>query len=230
MPKYELAEVVSFRRTSEPFGGLSNMASGYPLMVNGIRFSTSEALYQACKFPDYPNLQRIIINESSPMTAKMRAKPFEDKVRQDWFDVRVAIMEWCLCVKLYQHPNGFGELLLSTNGKVIVEDSWKDAFWGAKRNGNFFVGSNVLGQLLMRLRSFWNENRKKQLRPFLAPPKVANAYLLGEPIESIAHCQRLEQEGSAIRQRKEHKAKQNMQYKSRSLGLLDICSDSQKER
>lgn len=202
MPKYELANVVSFRRTNEPFGGLSNMASGYPLIVNGIRFSTSEALYQACKFPDHPNLQSLIINESSPMTAKMRVKPFKDKIRQDWLDVRVAIMEWCLCVKLYQHPSGFGELLLSTNGKAIVEDSWKDTFWGAKRHGNFLEGSNILGQLLMRMRTFWNENSNKQLRSFLMPPSVVNTYLFGEPIRRIVYCKKLEQEGFAIRKMK----------------------------
>lgn len=202
MPKYKLSEVVSFRKTTEPFGGLSNMASGYPLIVNGIRFATSEALYQACKFPSHPDLQLLIVNEPSPMTAKMRIKPFKDKVREDWLDVRVAIMEWCLCVKLYQHPNGFGGLLLSTNEKAIVEDSWKDTFWGAKRYGDFFEGNNILGQLLMRIRSFWRENSNKQLRPFLTPPQIANAYLLSKPIKNIIYCQRLEQEGVAIRQRK----------------------------
>lgn len=222
MPKYELSEIISFRKTTEPFGGLSNMAGGYPLLVNGIRFATSEALYQACKFPDYPDIQSIIINEASPMTAKMRIKPFKEKIREDWLEVRIGIMEWCLCVKLYQHPNDFGELLLSTNGKIIVEDSWKDTFWGAKRREDCFEGSNTLGRLLMHLRSFWNENRDKQLRSFLSPPRVANAYLLGRPIKNIVYCRKLEQEGRAIRKIKEHKTKQPMQYGQDNMRLLDI--------
>ncbi len=43
-------ESAIFRKTAERFGGLSNMAPGYPLLINGVRMLTSEALYQACRF------------------------------------------------------------------------------------------------------------------------------------------------------------------------------------
>lgn len=223
MFNYELAETISFRKTTEQFGGLSNMARGYPLLVNGIRFATSEALYQACKFPDNPDIQNIIVNETSPMTAKMRVKPFKEKIRKDWLDVRVDIMEWCLCVKLYQHPNGFGDLLLSTNGKIIVEDSWKDTFWGAKRHGEYFKGNNILGRLLMRLRDFWSENYNKQLRSFLSPPKITNAHLLDMPIENVRYYAELEREGELIRQAQMHKTKKTTQNEQDEMGLLKIC-------
>jgi type I restriction enzyme S subunit len=45
---YRVADCVVFRKTNTRFGGLSNMAPGFPLEVNGIRILTSEALYQAC--------------------------------------------------------------------------------------------------------------------------------------------------------------------------------------
>jgi len=72
---YQRDECAIFLKTAERFGGLSNMAGGYALSINGIRIPTSEALYQACRFPDKPELQKIIIGQKSPMTAKMKPKP-----------------------------------------------------------------------------------------------------------------------------------------------------------
>ena len=60
---YERSKSVVFFKTKEAFGGLSNMASGFPLRVNGVRIHTSEALYQACRFPHMPEVQRKIIAE-----------------------------------------------------------------------------------------------------------------------------------------------------------------------
>ena len=45
----EEIEVVVVYKTKEVFGGLSNMASGYPLQINGVCILTTEALYQACR-------------------------------------------------------------------------------------------------------------------------------------------------------------------------------------
>ena len=73
--EYKRSEVVHFRKTDEEFGGLSNMAPGYPLRINGTLIFTSEALYQACRFPHRPEVQRLIISQTSPMTAKMKSKP-----------------------------------------------------------------------------------------------------------------------------------------------------------
>jgi len=66
---YNRLECITFRKTAEKFGGLSNMAGGYLLNVNGVKILTSEALYQACRFPHLPEVQRLIIAERSPMTA-----------------------------------------------------------------------------------------------------------------------------------------------------------------
>jgi predicted NAD-dependent protein-ADP-ribosyltransferase YbiA (DUF1768 family) len=51
---YQTKDVVRFRKTNEKFGGLSNMAPGFPIVVLGYRIRTSEALYQACRFPHMP--------------------------------------------------------------------------------------------------------------------------------------------------------------------------------
>ncbi|WP_294298468.1 NADAR family protein [uncultured Sphingomonas sp.] len=157
---YDPTQVAVFWKTKERFGGLSNMAAGFPLVINDIRILTSEALYQACRFPHRPDLQELIISEISPMTAKMKAKPFSKESRTDWHEVRVQIMRWCLRVKLCQHPDKFGRALLETGDKDIVEKKVnRTDFWGAKvQEDGQLEGQNVLGRLLMELRGEFIQN------------------------------------------------------------------------
>ena len=181
---YHRAESVVFRKTNEKFGGLSNMAPGFPLRVSGFRIRTSEALYQACRFPHMPEVQRIILRESSPMTAKMRSKPFRKYSREDWDDVRVPIMRWCLRVKLACNWEEFSQLLKETDDRAIVEESRKDAFWGAKPlEEGALEGCNVLGRLLMELRHTvrWSPSKLRQV----LPPNVSDFVLLGEPLAIV---------------------------------------------
>src|SRR5215467_13710919 len=140
---YHRSECIVFRKTDGPFGGLSNMAPGYPVRVNGVRIFTVEALYQACRFPHRPEIQQLIIGQHSPMTAKMVSKPYRKDSRQDWNRVRVKVMRWCLRVKLAQHLSKFSQILLATEARPIVEDSRKDDFWGAiATDNNTLVGAN----------------------------------------------------------------------------------------
>jgi ribA/ribD-fused uncharacterized protein len=150
--QYKRENSIVFRKTNEAYGGLSNMAPGYPLKINNTVILTSEALYQACRYPHLPDLQKEIISQRSPMTAKMKSKPYRRQSREDWENVKIQIMRWCLKVKLFQNWSKFYPLLLSTNDKHIVEESKKDDFWGAKPVGDILVGVNALGRLLMDLR------------------------------------------------------------------------------
>lgn len=182
---YLRSECAVFRKTNERLGGLSNMAPGFPIVVNERQIRTSEALYQACRFPDNPEIQERVIAEISPMTAKMRTKPFREKLgRSDWFSIRTKVMRWCLRVKLAQNFQTFRELLLATNDLQIVEESRKDDFWGAKPEGELLVGSNVLGRLLMELRELVKASPSDDLLNVL-PPEIDNFLLLGEPIGNI---------------------------------------------
>jgi len=181
---YQTKDVVRFRKTSEEFGGLSNMAPGFPLIVLGSRIRTSEALYQACRFPHMPEVQRMIVSEGSPMTAKMRSKPYRAESRPDWDEVRVKVMKWCLRVKLVYNWRKFSELLLSTGDLPIVEDSRKDSYWGAMpQDDNTLNGQNVLGRLLMDLRRRLKDE-PDALRS-VPPLQIRNFCFLGEPIPVI---------------------------------------------
>jgi len=185
---YVRSEVVVVFKTKEAFGGLSNMASGYPLQINGIRILTTEALYQACRFPHMPEIQREIIGQHSPMTAKMKSKPYRKDSRSDWDEVRYKVMRWCLRVKLAQNYAEFGRLLLATHDRPIVEQSRKDDYWGAKladELGETLTGQNVLGRLLMELREKLKEDTEERLKS-VPPLGIPHFMLLGKPIETVA--------------------------------------------
>ena len=150
---YDMDSNVVFRKTKERFGGLSNMCSGYPITIGDFVFLTSESLYQCCRFNNDADIQKIIINEKSPISSKMKSKKYRSRTRDDWYSVRVDIMDWCIRMKLKSNWKKFSELLLCTVDKQIVEESHKDQFWGCVKNKDQMLeGANVLGQLLTNLR------------------------------------------------------------------------------
>ena len=181
---YIKSKAVVFRTTTGEFGALSNMAPDYPVIINGLRIPTIEALYQACRYPDFPEIQTVILDQMSPMTAKMKSKKYTDKTREDWERVRVSIMRWCLRTKLAQNWQRFGAILRKTDDKPIVEESTKDEFWGAKPNDDgTLIGMNVLGRLLMELRQEYKEIEAGS-RLSIEYPKVSHFFLLGKPLEA----------------------------------------------
>ncbi|HLK58461.1 MAG TPA: NADAR family protein [Chthonomonadaceae bacterium] len=183
--RYDRQACVVFRKTHEPFGGLSNMAGGFPLEVNGVRILTSEALYQACRYPNRPEVQRLILAQASPMAAKMKSKRYRPDSRPDWDEVRISIMQWCLRVKLAQNMDAFGALLQATGDRPIVEESLKDAFWGARPvEENALVGANVLGRLLMDLREAVQTRPRSELLS-VEPLRIADFLLLERPIQKV---------------------------------------------
>lgn len=192
---YRRAEVVVVYKTKESFGGLSNMASGYPLQINGVRILTTEALYQACRFPHLPAIQQEIIGQHSPMTAKMKSKPHRKESRQDWDEVRFKVMRWCLRVKLAQNYEAFGKLLFSTGDRPIVEQSRKDDYWGAKiaADNEILVGQNVLGRLLMELREQLKADSEGKLKT-VSQLNIPNFLLLGKSIGVVTATQRVMRE------------------------------------
>ena len=182
MDIYKKDNVIHFRRNREAYGILSNM---YPtsVEVNGLTIRTSEALYQACKFPDYPLIQKKIIEQASPMTAKWEARVQNALVRDDWFECNVDVMAWCVWTKLIQNADTFGEVLLDTGDSIIVENSSKDTFWGAKPKGQMFVGNNVLGKILMKARDMYKKV-DTNVPTRIAPVNISNFKLYDEEIET----------------------------------------------
>lgn len=150
---YPREKSITFNKVKEPLGELSNMYSGTPIYVNGICIATTEALYQASRFPEYPSIQEELLSTSNPMAVKLKSRQYIKYTRYDWDIKKVEIMSWCVQLKLFQNANQLRPLLNSTKGKILVEESTKDDFWGAKPYQDNLIGCNVLGRIWMKLRS-----------------------------------------------------------------------------
>jgi ribA/ribD-fused uncharacterized protein len=154
---YRETDCAIIYRTRERFGELSNMASGFPIRFDNRLFYSTEALYQCCRYPGLADIQKAI-NVPNAMTAKMKSKPPREQTRDDWYEVRVSIMEACLRLKVEQHLDRIIPILAQTGDRPIVEKSRRDAFWGAKPISETEIeGDNVLGLLWMLIREEIND-------------------------------------------------------------------------
>ena len=184
--EYQTKNVITFAKTNGRFGALSNMAPGFNLFINEVNIQSSEILYQACRFPLFPNIQEEIIRTQNPINAKKISRQYIQYSRQDWDIVKFKIMKWCLEVKLVQNFDKFSDILLSTDDKIIVEYSKNDAVWGAtlKDDKTTLVGKNALGRLLMELREKIKTNKiTKSIIVF--PPGIPAFLLFGNLIEEV---------------------------------------------
>lgn len=160
------------------------MAGGYPIYIRDKYIRTSEALYQACRFPDHPNLQEEIIAQRSPMTAKSISRQYDHLTRKDWMQQRVRIMSWCIHMKLLYNWKKFGNLFEQTGDMEIVELSSKDDFWGAFERSGYAEGYNVLGLLLKQTRRDYFQNQGKETIT-LGSLNLENFCLFGRQIGEI---------------------------------------------
>ena len=176
--KYKKGECITFKSTKGHHGSLSNMAPKFPIIINGTRLRTTEALYQALRFPNNPEIQQEIIKYASPISAKKYGRTKINKTRSDWNQVRFKVMKFCIEIKLHQNYEMFSQMLLATKDLPIVEYTDKDKVWGASLEGEYYIGTNALGRLLMELREKVKKDNFK-----LAFPEIENFRFLNKDID-----------------------------------------------
>lgn len=176
--KYKKKECITFKSTKGHHGSLSNMAPNFPITINGTRLRTTEALYQALRFPNNPDVQKEIIQYASPISAKKYGRTHIHKTRPDWNKIRFSVMKFCIEIKLHQNYDKFSQMLLATKDLPIVEFTDKDKVWGAYLEGDYYVGTNALGRLLMELR----EKVKSETFKFTIP-EIENFRFLNQIID-----------------------------------------------
>ena len=132
----------------QEFYVLSNFSS-FKVSWKGILFDTAEAAYHWEKFPTSSYIASLIINAASAHDAFTTAQEYKEFQRYDWNDVKVDIMLDILRAKAHQHEY-VRRKLLETGDRELVEDSWRDDFWGWGPNKD---GQNVLGKLWMIVRA-----------------------------------------------------------------------------
>lgn len=141
-----MADVINFYRVSDDFGCFSNFAP-YPVRMDGKLWPTSEHYFQAQKFDDAEQQEKIRQTES-PMIAARMGRDRKKPLRRDWESAKVAIMREVVRAKFSQHDD-IRQILLSTGDAIIVEHTENDSYWGDGGDGS---RTNVLGQILMEVR------------------------------------------------------------------------------
>lgn len=122
------------------------LSNFWPAQVefDGWDYPTVEHAYQAAKCLEHES--RISIRAAATPGVAKRMGRFI-KIRHDWDEIKVPIMENLLRQKFSHKP--LMDLLLLTEDKYIEEtNTWNDTFWGVC-NG---TGKNVMGNLLMKIR------------------------------------------------------------------------------
>ncbi|KLN54692.1 NADAR family protein [Variovorax paradoxus] len=138
----------------QDFYVLSNFSS-FRLLWEGINFDTSEAAYHWEKFasedgdPVRNAIALQIIEAPSAHEAFKIAEQNRALRRPDWDDVKVEIMCNILRAKVAQHEY-VRRKLLATGDRELVENSWRDDYWGWGPNRD---GKNMLGRLWMEIRA-----------------------------------------------------------------------------
>ena len=149
---YPADKCAAFSKVDEPWGVLGNFGRT-PITIDGVVFKKSEQLFQLMKFRDEEPLLAVYKSGQSKMTAKHWEKTHR---RNDWGQMIVDAMKYCLCQKWNQSEE-FRNTLMQTQGRYIVEDQTtfpkkEPDTWGVKRREDVFVGPNLMGRLLMELR------------------------------------------------------------------------------
>lgn len=148
----DTAERVCFYE--QDFYVLSNF-SAFTLEWEGLRFDTLEAAYHWEKFRAYSfvpartEVQEAIRLAPSAHEAFKIAQEQAFRRVPDWDRVKVDTMKCLLMAKVYQHEY-VRRKLLATGERELVENSWRDDFWGWGPNRD---GQNMLGKLWMEVRA-----------------------------------------------------------------------------
>ncbi|HUX80469.1 MAG TPA: NADAR family protein [Alphaproteobacteria bacterium] len=125
--------------------------SAFQILWAGISFPTSEHAYQWMKFNkiSYTDVKEKIRYATSAHEAFKIAQENDSFAVPHWKEIRVGVMETILRTKLSQHPY-VQKKLRETGDREIIENSWRDSFWGWGPNKD---GENMLGKLWMKIRA-----------------------------------------------------------------------------
>jgi predicted NAD-dependent protein-ADP-ribosyltransferase YbiA (DUF1768 family) len=183
---------VVFLQAKDAWGRLSDMAGQMALNIGGVTVRTSERLFQAHRFPAHSHIQQAVLHQLSPMIVKHVAhkKELGAVARPDWEQANIDLMRWCMRVKLAHHPRQFGQELMLTGHRPIVERAAR-ATGGLSRLGRtaererLLYGMNLIRKLLVELRAGGAGERIRSYGSGAAA-SLWDLVLLGQPVGTLS--------------------------------------------
>ena len=114
------------------------------VVLDGVLYPTTENAFQAAKTID--KNARIPFQTCSPAKSKELGRAV--KLRSDWEEIRIELMEYLLLQK-FSHPELRAKLLATGDAVLEERNYWGDKTWGTDLHG---FGQNLLGKMLMKIR------------------------------------------------------------------------------
>ena len=170
--------MILFYKARGPYKSFTNFSPD-PVHIYGRTWKTSEAAFQAAKFPHRPDITKRIWEAPTPREAANLGRTRSFPLRPDWdlpppkevleglprlnpddgvqrieppervFSRVKDTVMYEVCLAKFQQNKEAGKALVDTFPEAIVEDSSIDGYWGW---GAAQVGQNKLGRLLMLVR------------------------------------------------------------------------------
>eukprot|EP01065_Artemidia_motanka_P038477 TRINITY_DN47330_c0_g1_i1.p1 TRINITY_DN47330_c0_g1~~TRINITY_DN47330_c0_g1_i1.p1 ORF type:complete len:229 (+),score=71.06 TRINITY_DN47330_c0_g1_i1:76-762(+) len=138
---------VRFHEVNEvPYGSLS-VLSPHPIVVRHVGYPSAHHYYLCQKFKgtDYePSIRQA----QSLWEVDRYVRRAEGSQRPEWESIKVEVMLLANYYKFKQNAD-MQTLLLGTGGRVVVNHTVTDAFWGDAGDGS---GKNMMGVILMAVR------------------------------------------------------------------------------
>lgn len=129
------------------------LSNFYPIQIqlDDVEYPSVEHAYQAAKTLD-KGARAQIAACGSPGEAKRLGRKL--KIREDWEEVKIPIMQQLLEQKFLWHKDLEALLQKTRDAQIIEGNYWHDNFWGSctcNKCGD--KGQNVLGKMLMDIRA-----------------------------------------------------------------------------
>ena len=123
---------------------LSNMSAA-PIKVGEYTFTSSETLFQVCKSTNPDIVKMAALKKWTGFDAKGYFRRHRE-IREDWHDIKLAVMWAVIKLKFTQNPELRDKLLETHDSELIELNTWHDTYWGVDaRTGE---GMNYMGRLL----------------------------------------------------------------------------------
>jgi len=117
---------------------------------DNLYYPTVEHAYQSAKSLDLT--QRHLFTNSDLTSGQAKRLGRKTKLRQDWEQIKLDVMEEIVSFKFNNNPILKQHLLKTRNEELIEGNNWGDTYWGVCKG----VGENHLGKILMKVRKELN--------------------------------------------------------------------------
>lgn len=165
---------------------LGNMAGGFPHIVLGHTWKSTEFLYLLGEWsnntPEHLDIQKDVLTATSGYAAKRYKKSkHKKKIRTDFTSFRLDWMLWCIWQKCLNSEDFRNHLLSIPQDRVIVELVKNDPVWAAYPDEQGIIrGGNAVGKCLTICRRCLAEGSKPRINYDLL--NSSNIYILGERV------------------------------------------------